>query len=97
MDLWYEKNIATDQYKVNLCDNIYINEIANMMVILKSTTYSNDLQRSMGKTYNRVSAKPRAIILIPKQSDSIHLNRWLDVEQGRNDLITNHLMNIINN
>jgi hypothetical protein len=84
------------QYKVDLCDNIYINEIVNMMFALEYTAYSNDLQHSLGKSYNRVSTQPRVFILIPKQYDYIHMNRCLDVEHGRNHLITGHLMYIVN-
>jgi hypothetical protein len=53
MELRYEKNIATYQCKVDLCDNIYISEIANMMAILKSFKYSNNLHRNLGKSHNK--------------------------------------------
>jgi hypothetical protein len=49
-------NIATNQYNVDLCENIYISKIINMMIVLKYFTFSNDLHRSLGKSYNRVNA-----------------------------------------
>jgi hypothetical protein len=51
---------------VDLCDNIYINEIANMVVILESCTYSNGLHCSLGKVHNRMSAQPRVFVMILK-------------------------------
>jgi hypothetical protein len=56
VELRYEKNIATNQYKVDLRDNIYISEISNMVVILESSTYSNDIHCSLVKEHNKVSA-----------------------------------------
>jgi hypothetical protein len=35
MELRYDKKIAIDQYKVGLCDIIYISEIVSMMTILE--------------------------------------------------------------
>ena len=37
VELRYEKNISTDKYKVDLCDNIYISEIGSMMAIPESS------------------------------------------------------------
>jgi hypothetical protein len=46
------KNIATDQYEVDLCDIIYISEISKFLIILEYFTYSNDLHHNLGKEHN---------------------------------------------
>jgi hypothetical protein len=53
VELRYDKNIATDQYKVDLCDNIYISEIASMMDILEYSKYSNNLHHNLGEARNK--------------------------------------------
>jgi hypothetical protein len=52
VDIRYDKNIVTDQYKVDLCDNIHINEITNMMTIMESTKYSNNIDFNLGRARN---------------------------------------------
>jgi hypothetical protein len=69
VELRYDNNIAMDQYKVDLCDNIYISEISNMVVIMESLAYSNDLYHSLGKENKRVSSQPRVFILIQNSTN----------------------------
>ena len=90
VELRYEKSIATNQYKLELCDNIYIIEISNMVVILESFTYSSDLHHIFGKAHKILSSQPRVFIMILKWYDSSHVNKWLDVEHGRDHLIIGH-------
>jgi len=85
------KNIATNQYNVDLCDIIYISKISSMMIILKYFTFSNDIHHILRKAHNRVSPQPRVFVPILKWYEYYsHVNKCLDVEHGRNHLITSH-------
>ena len=64
-----------DQYKVDLCNSICV-------------IVQNKLHRNLGKAYIKVITQPRVFLPIPIWYESDHVNRCLDVEHGRNHLIT---------
>ena len=44
--------------------------------------------RNLGKVDIRVNAQPKVFVPIPMWYESSHVNRWFDVEHGKNHLIT---------
>jgi len=73
-----------------LCDSIYISNISSMMIVLEYFTCSNHLHRILGKEHNRVNSQPRVFVSILMRYESSHVNRSLDVEHVRNQLIIVH-------
>jgi hypothetical protein len=60
---------------VDLCDNICVN-------------VQEKLRHNLGKLPTNVITQPRFFLLILMLYESNHVNRCLDVEHGRNHLIT---------
>lgn len=92
MEIWHDKIIPTNQYKVDLCDSIHINEIISMMTILESTKYSNNIHLSLGEEDNKGGCliENQGLHIDPKWYNSNHVNGCTNVEHGINHLIIGH-------